>query len=200
MGDNSIFSVFSNIWSSVRLKIPPSIPSFLVTKIVYIGYGQLKKWLYCVLYCFTFVCTVFCFVLCLSLLCFVLCYVCLYCVLYCFTFVSTVFCFVLRLSVLCFVLCYVCLYCVLFYVCLCCVLEKHLKVMFKWKVDVHNFPLIINWPTMYICVVKTIREEGKNFPYRLFFFLEQLIVLLLSSGIYAEMWGNGIIFARQKAF
>ena len=23
MGDNSIFSVFSNIWSSVRLKIPP---------------------------------------------------------------------------------------------------------------------------------------------------------------------------------
>ena len=45
MGDNSIFSVFSNIWSSVRLKIPPSIPSFMVTKIVYIGYGQLKKWL-----------------------------------------------------------------------------------------------------------------------------------------------------------
>ena len=45
MGDNSIFSVFSNIWSSVRLKIPPAIPSFLVTKIVYIGYGQLKKWL-----------------------------------------------------------------------------------------------------------------------------------------------------------
>jgi hypothetical protein len=40
MGDNSIFSVFSNIWSSVRLKIPPSIPSFLVT---IIGYGQLKK-------------------------------------------------------------------------------------------------------------------------------------------------------------
>jgi hypothetical protein len=27
----------------VRLKIPPSIPSFLVTKIVYIGYGQLKN-------------------------------------------------------------------------------------------------------------------------------------------------------------
>ena len=24
---------------------PPSIPNFLVTKIVYIGYGQLKKWL-----------------------------------------------------------------------------------------------------------------------------------------------------------
>jgi hypothetical protein len=45
MGDNSIFSVFSNIWSSVRLKNPPSIPCFFVTKIVYIGYGQLKKWL-----------------------------------------------------------------------------------------------------------------------------------------------------------
>jgi hypothetical protein len=147
--------------------------------------------LYCVLFCVMFVSTVFCFVLCLSLLCFVLFYVCLYCVLFCFTFVCTVFCFVLCLSLLCFVL---------FYVCLCCVLEKHLKVMFKWKVDVHNFPLIINWPTMYICVVKTIREEGKNFPYRLFFFLEQLIVLLLSSGIYAEMWVNGIIFARQKAF
>ena len=29
--------------SSVRLKIPPQIPSFLVTKIVYIGYGQLKN-------------------------------------------------------------------------------------------------------------------------------------------------------------
>jgi hypothetical protein len=29
--------------------------------------------------------------------------------------------------------------------------------------------------------------------------LEQFIVLLLSSGIYAEIWGNGIIFARQKA-
>jgi hypothetical protein len=27
----------------VRLKIPPSIPSFLVTKIVYIGYGQIEK-------------------------------------------------------------------------------------------------------------------------------------------------------------
>jgi len=46
MGDNSIFSVFSNIWSSVRLKIPPrlpSIPSFLVPKIVYIEYGQFTK-------------------------------------------------------------------------------------------------------------------------------------------------------------
>ena len=82
MGDNSIFSVFSNI--RVITKLPnseqsykgkvkahnyinrqnqsttgklwkpliicafensPSIPSFLVTKIVYIGYGQLKKWL-----------------------------------------------------------------------------------------------------------------------------------------------------------
>ena len=43
MGDNSIFSVFSNIWLSVRLKIPPPIPSFLVTKIVYIGYGQIQK-------------------------------------------------------------------------------------------------------------------------------------------------------------
>jgi hypothetical protein len=45
MGDNSIFIVFSNIWSSVRLKIPrtPSIPSFLVTQIVYIRYGQFKK-------------------------------------------------------------------------------------------------------------------------------------------------------------
>jgi len=47
MGDNSIISVFSNIWSSVHLKIspPPSIPSFLATQIVYmyIGYGQFKK-------------------------------------------------------------------------------------------------------------------------------------------------------------
>jgi hypothetical protein len=39
MGDNSIFIVFL----PVRLKIPPSIPSFLATQIVYIGYGQLKK-------------------------------------------------------------------------------------------------------------------------------------------------------------
>ena len=39
MGDNSIFSVFSNIWSSAHLKIP----SFLATQIVYIGYGQFKK-------------------------------------------------------------------------------------------------------------------------------------------------------------
>jgi hypothetical protein len=42
MGDNSIFIVFSNIWSCVRLK-KPSIPSFLATQIVYIGYGQFKK-------------------------------------------------------------------------------------------------------------------------------------------------------------
>ena len=42
MGDNPIFSVFSNIWSSVRLKIP-SIPSFLAAQLVYIGYGQFKK-------------------------------------------------------------------------------------------------------------------------------------------------------------
>jgi hypothetical protein len=34
MGDNFICSVFSNIWSSVRLKIPPQIQ---------IHYGQLKK-------------------------------------------------------------------------------------------------------------------------------------------------------------
>ena len=43
MGDNFIFIVLSNIWSSVHLKIPPSIPNFLATQIVYIGYGQFKK-------------------------------------------------------------------------------------------------------------------------------------------------------------
>jgi uncharacterized membrane protein YoaT (DUF817 family) len=37
MGDNSVFSVFSNIWSSVRLKIP-SIPSFFATQIAYTTY------------------------------------------------------------------------------------------------------------------------------------------------------------------
>jgi hypothetical protein len=37
--------VFSNIWSSA-FENSPSIPSFLVTKIAYIGYGQLKKWLF----------------------------------------------------------------------------------------------------------------------------------------------------------
>ena len=43
MGDNSIFSVFSNIWSSVRLKIHPQFQASWWQKIVYIGYGQLKK-------------------------------------------------------------------------------------------------------------------------------------------------------------
>ena len=38
MGDNSIFSVFSNM-IICAFENSPSIPSFLVTKIVYIGYG-----------------------------------------------------------------------------------------------------------------------------------------------------------------
>jgi hypothetical protein len=42
MGDNSIFIVFSNIWPSA-FENPPSIPSFLATQIVYIGYGQFLK-------------------------------------------------------------------------------------------------------------------------------------------------------------
>jgi hypothetical protein len=42
MGDNSIFSVFSNIWSSVRLEIPPQFQASW-WQIVYIGYGQLKN-------------------------------------------------------------------------------------------------------------------------------------------------------------
>jgi hypothetical protein len=40
MGDNSIFSVLSIIY---EFENSPSIPSFLVTKIVYVGYGQLKR-------------------------------------------------------------------------------------------------------------------------------------------------------------
>ena len=44
MEDNSIFSVFSNIWSSVLWKFPLN-SKLIGDKIVYIGYGQLKKWL-----------------------------------------------------------------------------------------------------------------------------------------------------------
>jgi hypothetical protein len=43
MRDNSIFSVFSNIWSSVRLIIPLNSKPLGNTHIVYIGYGQFKK-------------------------------------------------------------------------------------------------------------------------------------------------------------
>jgi len=43
MGDNSMFIVFSNIWSSVRLKIPPQFQASLATQIAYIRYGQFKK-------------------------------------------------------------------------------------------------------------------------------------------------------------
>jgi hypothetical protein len=42
MGDNSIFIVFSNIWSSVRLKIPPQFQAYW-QQIVYIRCGQFKK-------------------------------------------------------------------------------------------------------------------------------------------------------------
>ena len=42
MGDNSIFIVFSNIWSSVHLKIPPQFQASW-QQIVYIGYGQFKE-------------------------------------------------------------------------------------------------------------------------------------------------------------
>jgi len=45
MVDNSMFSVFSNIQKCMIIcafENSPSIPSFLVTKIVYIGYGQLN--------------------------------------------------------------------------------------------------------------------------------------------------------------
>ena len=42
MGDNSIFIVFSNIWLSVHLKIPPQFQASW-QQIVYIRYGQLKK-------------------------------------------------------------------------------------------------------------------------------------------------------------
>ena len=50
MGDNSIFSVFSNIWSSVRLKIPPQFQASWWQRLFTLdmagpGYGQLKKWL-----------------------------------------------------------------------------------------------------------------------------------------------------------
>ena len=45
MGDNSIFSVFFKYMIICAFENSPSIPSFLMTKIVYIGYGQLKKWL-----------------------------------------------------------------------------------------------------------------------------------------------------------
>jgi hypothetical protein len=43
LGDNSIFSVFFKYMIICALENCPSIPSFLVTKIAYIGYGQLKK-------------------------------------------------------------------------------------------------------------------------------------------------------------
>jgi hypothetical protein len=43
MGDNSIFRWLPKYMIFCAFEYSPSIPSFLVTKIVYIGYGQLKK-------------------------------------------------------------------------------------------------------------------------------------------------------------
>ena len=43
MGDNSIISVFSNIWSSVRLKIPPHFQASWQHRLLTFDMGSLKK-------------------------------------------------------------------------------------------------------------------------------------------------------------
>jgi hypothetical protein len=43
MGDNSIFIVFSNIWSSVRLKIPPQFQASWQHILRTLDMGSLKK-------------------------------------------------------------------------------------------------------------------------------------------------------------
>ena len=45
MGDNSIFSVFSNIWSSVRLKIPPQFQASWWQRLFTLDIASEKKWL-----------------------------------------------------------------------------------------------------------------------------------------------------------
>ena len=45
MGDNSIFSVFSNIWSSVRLKIPPQFQASWWQRLFTLDMASFKKWL-----------------------------------------------------------------------------------------------------------------------------------------------------------
>ena len=45
MGDNYIFSVFSNIWSSVRLKIPPQFQASRWQRLFTLDMASLKKWL-----------------------------------------------------------------------------------------------------------------------------------------------------------
>jgi hypothetical protein len=43
MGDNSIFIVFSNIWSSVRLKIPPQFQASWQHRLFTLDMGSLTK-------------------------------------------------------------------------------------------------------------------------------------------------------------
>ena len=43
MGDNSIFSVFSNIWSSARLKIPHQFQASWQHRLLTLDMGSLKK-------------------------------------------------------------------------------------------------------------------------------------------------------------
>ena len=45
MGDNSIFSVFSNIWSSVHLKIPPQFQASWWQRLFTLDMASFKKWL-----------------------------------------------------------------------------------------------------------------------------------------------------------
>jgi hypothetical protein len=44
MGDNSIFNVFSNIWSSVRLKIPPQFQASWLQRLFTLDMARWKKW------------------------------------------------------------------------------------------------------------------------------------------------------------
>ena len=41
--ETTLFSVSSQIYGHLRVENTPSIPSFLATQIVYIGYGQFKN-------------------------------------------------------------------------------------------------------------------------------------------------------------
>jgi hypothetical protein len=43
MGDNSIFIVFSTIWSPLHLKIPPQFQAFWQHKLFTLDMGSLKK-------------------------------------------------------------------------------------------------------------------------------------------------------------